>query len=518
MLTKRNVIVALVLLLVYVSAITSFSVDIVYATEEKPAENTEEEAKAEEDVASEETDETDGLIHNPAFSEYDIKYGIDVSVHNQTIDWVAAAESGVEFAFIRVGGRGWGTGEVYEDTRAIENIQNALDAGVAVGVYFYSQAINTDEVIEEADHCMAVLERAGVGPDDLELPIIIDVEFADAVDENGRGYFRGRLYEAYASGDLDVEVRTELTLAFLERVKSCGYDGGIYAGAWVLSRWHDISRIDRKYKIWIAAWMDECRYDGRYDYWQYSANGIVSGIRGRVDLDVWYTNPTIYSESEGQWKRENGKWYYYTPDNTIETGWLVIGEKRYYMGQDGAMKRGWQKISGRWYYFGWPSDPDSGAMRTGWIKIDDKWYYMGVNGDMKRGLQEIDGKTYYFGWDDNPDSGAMRRGWVYKDGYWRYFGSESNPDSGAMRAGWIESGGNWYYLHPSGVMASHEFINGWWLNDSGSWTYPYKSTWRWSSGGWWYGDDSGWYAANGTYVINGEAYSFDASGWWIEED
>lgn len=224
-------------------------------------------------------------------------------------------------------------------------------------------------------------------------------------------------------------------------------------------------------------------------------------------------------EAPKGWGKSNNTWYYYLENGEKASGWQKIDSRWYYFNADGAMQHGWLKDGGKWYYLGWPDDPESGAMRRGWIKIDAKWYYMGVNGDMKRGLQEINGRTYYFGWDDDPSSGAMRRGWVKnKDGEWLYFGSEGDPDSGAMKTGWLKIGSVWYYLHPSGVMASHEFVNGWWLNDSGSWTYPHKATWRKNSSGWWYGDDNGWYAHGQSYTIDGSELSFTSKGYFAKED
>ncbi|MBO4235305.1 MAG: hypothetical protein J5928_02515 [Firmicutes bacterium] len=490
---------------------------------EKPEEKQEQDdAEKPEDKPEDKPEETqeedqehgfdEGISHDPIFDNHEYRYGIDVSEWQDAIDWSSVKDSGVEFVFIRVGGRFSGSGGIYEDDKARDYIKGALNAGLKVGVYFFSQAVNDEEAIEEANMALELLEDIGVGPKDIELPIIIDVEFTEA-----GGYFNGRLYEAYAQGDLDTEKRTAVTLAFLEQVRSYGYDAGIYAGTWTLATWHDMSKIENDYKVWIAAWLSECPYSRKYDFWQYSASGIVSGIDGNCDMDVWYESPDYYSASEGKWQKKDGKWYYYTPDGELKKDWLLLGGRRYFMGQDGAMKRGWQKIDDRWYYFGWPNDPDSGAMRTGWIKVDDRWYYMGLNGVMKHGKIEIDGRTYYLGWADNPDSGAMRRGWVLEDDNWYYYGNPNKEDTGAMQFGWLlDENDVWYYLYPSGIMASEEFVNGWWINKSGSWTYPYRSTWRWDDAGWWYGDDSGWYARNATYVINGEEYSFDAAGWMEE--
>ena len=443
------------------------------------------------------------LQHDPALLESTIRYGIDVSEWQGDIDWASVANSDMEFAFIRIAYRGYGAGIIYEDSKAYQNIRGALDAGLNVGVYIYSQAINAEEAIAEADKALDILKKAGVGPESLALPVIIDVEFADDGSE-----YCGRLYEAYLKGEMSRATRTDVTLAFLNRIKSAGYDAGIYAGSWVLSTWHDMSRIENKYKVWIAAWLDECPYEGRYDFWQYSASGSVPGIIGTADLDVWYDSPGIHGEIDGSWRYQDGKWYYYTATGELKKWWLLKGGEWYYLGADGAMKHGWHKVDNTWYYFGSPGDSNTGAMAIGWRNISGRWYYFGFDGPMKRGWQKVDDEWYYLGSGDNTDTGAMATGWNQIDGKWYYFGS-----NGVMKRGWHKVDGKWYYMHSYGVMASNEYVDGYWFNRNGSWTYPHRATWRGGEGRWWYGDDSGWYAKNATYKINGVDYIFDASGY-----
>lgn len=218
------------------------------------------------------------------------------------------------------------------------------------------------------------------------------------------------------------------------------------------------------------------------------------------------------------WRKIDDNWYYFGSDRKLVTGWIEDNGKRYYLDDNGTMVNGWKKIDDRWYYFGVEGKPESGALRTEWVKDSGKWYYMGQDGIMMRGLQEIGGRKYYLGYDSDPDSGAMRRGWVKQEDEWYYFGYMGDPDSGAMRFGWIEDGKTWYYLDEEGVMASDEFINGWWLNKNGSWTYPYRSSWSKSKNKWFFGDESGWFAKNKEYKINGVEYAFDKEGWMIEPE
>ena len=225
-----------------------------------------------------------------------------------------------------------------------------------------------------------------------------------------------------------------------------------------------------------------------------------------VPENLYAKSLEIIRDRDG-WVKESGGWTYYVQGTKCKNEWVsdTIGAK-YYMGSDGYMKTGWQKISGKWYYFG-----DAGVMRTGWVNTGGQWYYMDSDGVMAHGWEKIGSHWYYFGWPNDSESGAMRTGWIYTDGNWRFMNS-----SGQMMTGWIHDGGIWYYLHPSGRMASNEYVAGYWINPSGSWTYPHKASWHKSGNRWWYGDTSGWFATNATYKIDGTDYSFDSSGWLIQ--
>ena len=150
-----------------------------------------------------------------------VRYGVDVSEHQGTIDWQAVAASGIEFAFIRVGYRTYGSGLLQEDSYYYENLVGALDAGLQVGVYIYTQAINESEAVEEAEFALDLIQGFEV-----TLPVIIDFEFA----ETASGYTIGRLYEA----DLSIEAQTDICNAFCNTVEAAGYSSGVYASRSVL--------------------------------------------------------------------------------------------------------------------------------------------------------------------------------------------------------------------------------------------------------------------------------------------
>ena len=195
------------------------------------------------------------------------RFGIDVSSHQGDIDWEAVAEDGVQFAFIRAVYRGYGTGKLVVDEKCIENIEGAQAAGIEVGVYVFSQAINQAEVLEEASTVLNLLEGYT-----LQLPIVFDVEKVS--DSQAR------------TNSLSVEDRTNLTIAFLEAVRNAGYDPMLYHNTEMGAMLLDLRELT-DYPKWFAGYNKEFYWPYQYDIWQYSEKGRVNGIDGDVDLDIW---------------------------------------------------------------------------------------------------------------------------------------------------------------------------------------------------------------------------------------
>ncbi len=193
--------------------------------------------------------------------------GIDVSSHNGEINWTEVKEAGVQFAIIRCGYRGASSGSLVLDSHFAENMRGAIKAGIPVGVYFFSQAVNETEAIEEAsmvvEECKLYL---------LDLPVFIDSESA-----GGKG----------RADRLDVDRRTAITRAFCETIANSGYEAGVYAS----KKWWN-SKLDAEqltlYHSWLAQYTETPDYDGYYDYWQYTSKGTIKGIEGKVDLNVKY--------------------------------------------------------------------------------------------------------------------------------------------------------------------------------------------------------------------------------------
>ncbi len=193
--------------------------------------------------------------------------GIDVSQYQGKIDWEAVAADGVEFAFVRVGYRGYGeAGKLKEDERYAENIEGAVKAGIKVGVYFYSQAITEAEAIEEANF---VLER--IAPYKIECPVVVDVEMVTGAD--------GRMNKISAAE------RSYYAVKFCETVETAGYRPMIYHNLEVGAVKLDLPELE-KYDRWFASYSDTLYFPYDYKVWQYSESGKVNGIKGAVDLNI----------------------------------------------------------------------------------------------------------------------------------------------------------------------------------------------------------------------------------------
>ena len=195
--------------------------------------------------------------------------GIDVSKHQGNIDWAKVAADGVEFAFVRAGLRGYGTeGKLVEDDTFEQNVTGALQAGLKVGVYFYSQAITEEEVLEEAN---LVLEK--VKPYNIQLPIVFDVEKVSG----GKG----------RANALSVEERTHLAALFCQTIQDAGYKPMIYHNMEMGTLMLDLGQLEQ-YDKWFAYYNDDLYYPYAYKIWQYSEHGAVDGINEEVDLNIWF--------------------------------------------------------------------------------------------------------------------------------------------------------------------------------------------------------------------------------------
>ena len=214
-------------------------------------------------------------VHNSRFDGNEIKYGIDVSKYNGSIDWKKVKKDGIEYAMIRVGYRSYGAdSKLYKDPKFDENVKGALNAGIKVGVYFYSQAITRAEANEEADFVVDQIRKYNI-----TLPVAIDFEYAST--SSGA---TGRLYNA----NLSKKNATNVCKRFCSSVKAEGYVPMVYANKSMLLNHLNADELSDRYMIWISNYTTETSYTGAYSVWQYSSKGSVDGVSGNVDCNFWY--------------------------------------------------------------------------------------------------------------------------------------------------------------------------------------------------------------------------------------
>lgn len=193
--------------------------------------------------------------HASQFKNSTVMKGIDVSEWNGSINWRKVKSSGVTFAFIRAGGRYYGSGAYFVDSKFAENVKNATAAGIDVGAYFYSQAINAAEARQEAAYTLNIVSSYN-----LTLPIVMDYEYA------WEGGLTGRLYNAH----LSKSAATTVINTFCSTVEASGYVGMLYASKSVITDDMKITSINNKYPIWNAQYNDS-------DTLTYTDNGLTSG-------------------------------------------------------------------------------------------------------------------------------------------------------------------------------------------------------------------------------------------------
>ncbi len=192
--------------------------------------------------------------------------GIDVSEHQGEIDWESVAGAGIDFAFLRIGYRGYTEGNMYPDARFEENYEAARAAGIRVGVYFYSQAVSESEAAKEAEFVLQLL-----GERELDLPVTIDWEYADA--------------DSARTDDIGGSLLTSISDAFCSRIESAGYSAAIYFNKDTGYIHYDLGVLS-DYDFWIADYSDTPVFYYAHEYWQYTDEGHVAGISETVDLNL----------------------------------------------------------------------------------------------------------------------------------------------------------------------------------------------------------------------------------------
>lgn len=214
--------------------------------------------------------EKNGLkIYEDKENDVRSKVGIDVSEFQGDIDWQAVKSSGIEFAIIRMGYRGYGeSGTLVVDPMFDVHIKGAIDAGLRVGVYFFSQAITAEEAREEADFVLKHIESYA-----LTGPVVFDTEEIK--------------YDTARTDNNTVKQFTDYCIIFCDEIKKAGYEPMIYANMKWMAFTLDLTRLT-EYPFWYADYHEtpQCPYD--FEMWQYTETGTVPGVNGDVDINLWF--------------------------------------------------------------------------------------------------------------------------------------------------------------------------------------------------------------------------------------
>lgn len=193
-------------------------------------------------------------------------FGIDVSKYNGTVSWNRVKQDGVEFALLRVGARGYSTGNIVLDENFADNLKSCSQNGIDVGVYFFSQAINTYEAIEEANYCVAAL-----GGKKIRYPVIFDSEKI--------------MNDSYRTENLTSTELTNIFKAFADTVKAYGYTPMVAGTKEQLATRFDLESLSG-YDVWLLDIGEKTEYPYRYTIRQYADDGKINGINGNVDYNI----------------------------------------------------------------------------------------------------------------------------------------------------------------------------------------------------------------------------------------
>lgn len=268
---------------------------------------------AEQDPENVESDKADGTAVDvqSLHEEKGRSNGIDVSKWQGKIDWKQVKNSGIEFAFIRIGYRGE-NGIVYKDDNADYNIQQAQEAGILVGVYFFSTAKSESEAKEEAEWTLQAIKGYRIS-----YPVVYDCE--------GYRQSSSRMF------GLSAEQRTQNAITFIKTIKNAGYETMFYGARDEIedeSCWN-INKIEKECKIWVAQYAsaaypekDKPDYQGKYSAWQYTNKGHVAGVSGNVDMVVCYFTKKEATEKDASAIPETAK----TPLTEEEKQYTAVNE------------------------------------------------------------------------------------------------------------------------------------------------------------------------------------------------
>lgn len=236
--------------------------------------------------------------HQSRFDDAIVIDGIDVSYYQQNVDWDAVKRHGIDYVFIRIGTTATDQFKIVKDSYFEEHYAGAKEAGLMVGVYYFSTAISKAEAEKEANNVKTWLNDRH-----LDLPVVLDYEFE--TDSHGDDYRNLAAYKTWPE-DTRNSKSTSIATTFLNYItENTNYDAMFYSNRNIMDDNYadcvfNMKTIDQKYPVWIAQYSTDISYGRIFEFWQYADDGKVSGIDGPVDCNFWYFDADNYPAAEGK--------------------------------------------------------------------------------------------------------------------------------------------------------------------------------------------------------------------------
>lgn len=395
-----------------------------------------------------------------------IAKGIDVSMHNGTVNWGQVANSGIAFTFIKVGSTKSGV-----DPQFAANITGAQAAGLKTGIYLYSYATTPEQAANEANLVLQWIE-----PYTVNYPIVFDIE--DKCHKN-----------------LSDQQLIDIINAFCTTIDAAGYYPMVYSNKNMFVQKLSITGWDK----WVAQYNDTCEYNNNVCFWQYSSHGSVNGVGGRVDVNYQYKDYSNLIIPEGFIER-NGNVRFYR-NWKMQKGWVAHNDTKYYLDGAGNLVRGWFTDAAGTYYL----SPQDGSIARGQCSIDGADHYFTADGIKTSGWVVLGDLKYFY---DPANNGTMKREWLSDEkGNFYYF----DANDGHMLTGAQVIGGKNYLFSPEGIRVTG-------MNAREDGCYYYDPATGEMVTGWFAAADKTYYAdaaghiVTGIYEIDGQPYYFDETG------
>lgn len=342
-----------------------------------------------------------------------IAKGIDVSRYQGTINWAQVANSGIKFAFIRIGNTYGGLDPTFE-----YNIQQAQANGIQVGVYLYSYATTVEAATIEAQ-----LTIAWLGAHGLQLPVVYDVE--------------DKCHSTMSTPDLYNMINTYCMI-----IDAAGY----YPMVYTYKNFYHTKLGTTPWDKWMAQYSDSLNTPESVAFWQYTSSGSVPGISGRVDMDYQYKSYKDLIINEGFLAHNGGTRFY--SNYKMQLGWIDYQNKKYHADALGYLAKGWYlDPDGGMYFF----DMETGEELFGIVEVSGfKFFFDPESGRQTTGFADTSIGRRYF---DPALNGAMATSWFAYNGEMHYSNSEGVPQTG-----FVTIDGADYFFNENGALVMNDTI------------------------------------------------------------